>query len=62
MKNPSQCRFQLELQVEFLYCFILIINCWESVSVCHLMLCDKYIYLYNELVTLYNKVSFVNIS
>ncbi len=33
-----------------------------SVSVGHLILCAKYIYLYNKLVTLYNKVSFVNIS
>ncbi len=27
-----------------------------------LILCAKYIYLYNESVTLYNKVSFVNIN
>ncbi len=27
---------------------------------CHLILCAKYIYLCKELVTLYNKVSFVN--
>ncbi len=33
-----------------------------SVSVCHLVLGAKYIYLYKELATLYNKVSFVNIS
>ncbi len=31
------------------------------VRVCHLILCAKYIYLYKELVTLYNKVSFDNI-
>ncbi len=28
----------------------------------YLILCAKYIYLYYESVTLYNKVSFVNIS
>ncbi len=33
-----------------------------SVSVSHLILCAKYIYLYKELVTLYNKVSVVNMS
>ncbi len=40
---------------------MLLIKWCESVSVCHLILCDKYIYLYKELVTLYNKLTFVNV-
>ncbi len=34
----------------------------ERVSVCQLILCVKYIYLCKELVTLYNKVSFVKMN
>ncbi len=37
------------------------IKWWESVSICHLILCAKYFYWYNELVTLYNKVNLLTI-
>ncbi len=33
-----------------------------SVSVCHLIFCAKYIYLYKELLTLHNKLLFININ
>ncbi len=49
-------------QIDVIQILIHVVNEMMRESLSGISFCDKYIYLYKELLTLYNKVSFVNFS